>query len=818
MRHLEDAAAPPSPPSAESEPLEFGGNSQGLFITLLVFVFAFGMPFAFYMWKLGKQPPQSISYVISLAWRRVCLPEIDIYLDWFTCISYFAEGLMFEFSFILVNLLMGTLAVSLMAVAYVARNDDYKALPLLTERHGHDLTAQMGWSCFAGLVSGGPIFLGSRVLEAWREITVVPKYRLPQSGPTTRLQVETFVKLVADMKHNVQFQAMYIGGPQLLIQFFFLVKKWDSLRFSLGHWSVVALIKIASPITSALGLIAMQVDFLCENDRFVQRIWRNDAALVMVLVLFDLGAQLIMRVVPLVLLLIHNVWAGSIAIVLGVLWAAIVTLKSGDHDEHDSSHCDHFTEAVLVPFLFFPHAFFFAMAFYPGHEEEDGARRGQPLDCQTAKRALLSRRGTILTIAHISFTLVVGLLALLPAFGDGDDRGGGPANQAFATMGITIAVLLCARLALYYLASRRPQMFDMDVTPVVIAGEGAQVKSEASAVILSVTGEESVHDAPPPPSSVPPWAEPSSQLDDKVAKIRAAKGRQSIAMMRNSNAEPSVCRSSVHRTSVESSCHRPIQPAAAVPEQSALAADAPVRDASNPSSSVALHDVTLGSNAATVASLGASMATGSTATSGSLLDSQASDPRCSVSSVAGAAPSEPSRADGRPLSSECLSLEPSSACSTTNPQPSSQSMGSAGRGSIGSADVEPSGSRIAKWLQPKPPRTSVARTGSVAAASPPSSDEAAASGGWRNSVGMRGSMSVPSAAQAAKEAAIEAWPDMPDYARNLPLRMALEEDSRDDTTTAQAKAAAREAAAKAERAFNQLAHAELTSGRDGEIP
>ena len=78
-------------------------------------------------------------------------------------------------------------------------------------------------------------------------------------------------------------------------------------------------------------------------------------------------------------------------------------------------------------------------------------------------------------------------------------------------------------------------------------------------------------------------------------------------------------------------------------------------------------------------------------------------------------------------------------------------------------------------------------------------------------------MSVPSAAQAAKEAAIEAWPDMPDYARNLPLRMALEEDSRDDTTTAQAKAAAREAAAKAERAFNQLAHAELTSGRDGEI-
>ena len=410
--------------------IEFGGNSLGLFITFIVLGVIIGLPGAFLMWKSGREPPQTIPYVVSLIWRRVVMPEIDIWLDWFACITYFAEGLIFEGTFILVVLCLGTIAVSLMSISYVTDTKLYKELPLLTERHGHDPTGQMCWSCFSGLGQCGPIFLGSRVLMAWREITVEPRFRLPQKRPTTQAQVETFVKLVADMKNNVQFQSMYIGGPQLVIQFFFLVKQWDSLTTSLGAWSVVALMKVISPLTSALGLIAMQVDFLCENDRFVQRIWKNDAALVMLCCLFDLGAQvtrlhpvpspraitlgltplprpracvhtrpspspqpqpsprfptltphplcpvcpaaeqLVMRVVPLVMLIVHNVYAGVVAVALGIVWAVIVTLRSTDHTDADSTSCDACTEAFIVPFLFFPHAFFFAMAFYPGHSDE----------------------------------------------------------------------------------------------------------------------------------------------------------------------------------------------------------------------------------------------------------------------------------------------------------------------------------------------------------------------------------------------------------------------------------------------------------------
>ena len=70
-----------------------------------------------------------------------------------------------------------------------------------------------------------------------------------------------------------------------------------------ARWEGDAWLRLLSPVWSAVGLALSQLDFLVENDRFHNKIFKRDNAVVMLLALFDLGGQLAMRVIPLAVLM-----------------------------------------------------------------------------------------------------------------------------------------------------------------------------------------------------------------------------------------------------------------------------------------------------------------------------------------------------------------------------------------------------------------------------------------------------------------------------------------------------------------------------------
>lgn len=177
--------------------------------------------------------------------------------------------------------------------------------------------------------------------------------------------VADFVELVAHIKHSVHFQALYEGGPQLVIQLYLVVREWDTLSVQLAALEVDAWLRLFSPSFSATGLVMSQMDFLCENDRFTRRIWRRDAPPVMMAVMCELTAHLVLRVFPLVVLLDCHPYAGLGAAACWMFVACAVTWASDkDAQDADQNKCD----LVLSSFLFFPHAFFFAMTCEPHHE------------------------------------------------------------------------------------------------------------------------------------------------------------------------------------------------------------------------------------------------------------------------------------------------------------------------------------------------------------------------------------------------------------------------------------------------------------------
>ena len=86
----------------------------------------------------------------------------------------------------------------------------------------------------------------------------------------------------------------------------------------------------------------------------MHRTWRRDAPLVMLLVLFDLTSQLVIRIFPLVILLEHQPIAGGALAAVAYVWAAIVSLRASYDSEQEC--CD----LLMIILLFSQTNFFFA--------------------------------------------------------------------------------------------------------------------------------------------------------------------------------------------------------------------------------------------------------------------------------------------------------------------------------------------------------------------------------------------------------------------------------------------------------------------------
>ena len=65
--------------------------------------------------------------------------------------------------------------------------------------------------------------------------------------------------LVAEMKPSVQFEALYEGGPQLVIQAWFVVRDWKRLSVRLMEPQGDAWLRLLSPVWSAGGLALSQL-------------------------------------------------------------------------------------------------------------------------------------------------------------------------------------------------------------------------------------------------------------------------------------------------------------------------------------------------------------------------------------------------------------------------------------------------------------------------------------------------------------------------------------------------------------------------------
>ena len=444
--------------------------SVAAFVVLLTFLLLFGAPMCLWVFKSGRAPPQSLPFLISLLLRRVVLPMTDLLLDWIVCLTFLASSKVDEHMAgvaVLTILVLGSIAVAIIGALSVQK--EYEQLASLAKHHGVE---SMGVGCLAGFGQFGPIFLGVRACRAWCEITDNVHWRStsPDAPPVTQEAINAFVELTADIKHSVQFQALYEGGPQLVVQLLFLVRDRDYLGTQLSSYELAAWIRLLSVGVSTSGLVLTQMDWLCENDRFLHRVWKRDGAPVMLTTLLDCTAQLATSVVPLVMLLDHNVYAGIAVVVLQICWSAYVTRASG-HDAADEEEC---IDLFLVPFLFFPHAFFFAMTYYPGHHE-DGPNRGGLLEFHTARSTLLSQSGLTLAASHVIWSLIIGgLCALLPPccydWFDPDTSAEDFNPQfrvqaAFTTLGIAAPLLIICRCTLYHCARNKPTLFDQVPPP-----------------------------------------------------------------------------------------------------------------------------------------------------------------------------------------------------------------------------------------------------------------------------------------------------------------------------------------------------------------
>ena len=117
--------------------------------------------------------------------------------------------------------------------------------------------------------------------------------------------------------------------------------------------------------------------------------------------------------------------------------------------------CECTCDQALISIFFAPHAWFFGMTFYAGHER-DGARVGQTYEYNTVERSLLTFRGFTLLFVHLLFTLFAIFLTFIPSI-----RTPRPTASARPTaerdaerLLFALIFLAMARSFLYYLNKR----------------------------------------------------------------------------------------------------------------------------------------------------------------------------------------------------------------------------------------------------------------------------------------------------------------------------------------------------------------------------
>ena len=222
------------------------------FVVLILF-FIIGMPLFLLAWKAGRESPQSKAFIFSVIVRRMLLPFIDVVLDWLTFASYWQAADYFEAGMVLGFLLLASFAMSLVACMHASTSYDH--LESTGNKAGWvSLQESVGGFC-AGLTQLSPLFFGRRAVNAWREITDDPRWRsTPADARVSQEALDEFVMLVAEMKHSVQFEALYEGGPQLVIQAWFVVRDWKRLSVRLMEPQGDAWLRLLSPVWSAVGL------------------------------------------------------------------------------------------------------------------------------------------------------------------------------------------------------------------------------------------------------------------------------------------------------------------------------------------------------------------------------------------------------------------------------------------------------------------------------------------------------------------------------------------------------------------------------------
>ena len=428
------------------------GTSQ--FIGFVVVLGLVAAPIALALLKAGKAPPQSIQYLISLLVRRILMPLVDVVFDWAAVAAYWKDDKRNEAGAILAILLLGTLALSLTSAFSAMGHHDFEHLKTIKNQKSKGIA----FGCLAGVFQVGPLFLGAKAVQAWREVTD-SRWRLFAESTTSQEALEDFVCYVAEVKHFVHFEALFEGGPQLVVQSYLVISDWDSIKPGLDNLEVSEWVKLISPLIAAGGLIFAQLDFLCENDRFAHRIWQRDHPLVMLAALVDLGGQLMMRAMPVVALLdgdesdgykLFGHVSASVWICLGAAWAFGVTWWAAKDPHSSIDKCDLATNA----FLFCPHNLFFATTYFPGRDKETHALGTY----QTTERALLSPHGLRLAAMHVVFTGCICAFAFV---------GARQKTFCYATAGAGCALMLGARAALFAMRRRHPEWFAMEATPML---------------------------------------------------------------------------------------------------------------------------------------------------------------------------------------------------------------------------------------------------------------------------------------------------------------------------------------------------------------
>lgn len=725
---LPSAPPPPSAPDVSMQP--------GFLVAILVTLFLSGTTIGFHLWKWGRAPPQSVRYLISLIGRRIVMPCIDVFLDFSSMISYFVvAGEVVQGFSIMAVLIVGTLAMTCLTMWAAQREFTYLKTP------GRPIDT-LGWAALAGLFQYSPLFLGRRAIRAWREVTNHPKYRsTPEDHVTTQEALEEFVVLVADFKQCMQFESLWEGGPQIVIQIYLLVSfGWgdfpgdpkglgeELMTPTLSSW-----FRLFSPCFSAFSLMLSQLDFLCENDRFIHEEFKRDAAPVMGLVLLDITSQLAMRVVPLVVLLDRSPIAGGIMLGAATGWAGYSAAIAA-HDA-DQTCCE---IIFLNALLFLPTPFFSAFTYHAGHDKED-----RNIDGQTTERAFLSRNGFRHGMAHAAWSIVC--LAMIAVVDEGkrtlqDERA--VFGYSFAVAGL--AGMCIARAGLYYVYRTKPNLFGQDAKPELIPKHRSS-GPDPDRVTESASAEAERE------SRFSKWL--PSTMKGKGAKHRVSKAVELVV----NHEDPAV----------------PPPPADSWRQSSGSASSGRV------------------SNNTRVSNLGGKSRTPSAATQP---QADSAGDATKEHTLPPVIVEEDVEQPASPVEKPCATPGTSgTSVSTLSSQPPANPAASstADGGSQDAAPPRRDPKAWKKWAKPKD-----GNAAKPAAPSKPKPDPSAAAARGTAPDKKGADASLDNLPSLKHDAALKAWPSMPD---NLPLSLALQADSQDDLRTRVGKEKAKDAVARVEK-------------------